>query len=286
MSVQTLPHMDFRAYIEALKADDDLVEINQECDPHLEVGAILRKVVENDEKVPLFNKLKGQDKNGLWRVVGALGALRSDPKTRYGRLARHVNLPITASIKEIQDKLITAKSLPPVPPRVVETGPCKDFHLTQDEFDLTKLPSPMLHQSDGGRYIQTFGVHILQSPDGKWTNWSIARAMVLDKHHLVGLMFEPQHNWKIREMWKKEGRDMPWALVFGLPPAAMMAASMPLPDGLSEAEYIGALGGSPLELVKCDTNGLHVPATAEIVFEGTCSITRTAPEGPYGEMHG
>ncbi|KAF4450353.1 putative 3-polyprenyl-4-hydroxybenzoate decarboxylase [Fusarium austroafricanum] len=115
---------------------------------------------------------------------------------------------------------------------------------------------------------------------------SIAHAMVYDRNHLVGLVIKPQHLWQIHEMWKKEGRDMPWALAFGVPPAAIMASSMPLPNGLLEAEYIGSLVGSSLDVVKCETNGLYVPANSEIVFEGTCSITKTAPEGPFGEMHG
>lgn len=87
-------------------------------------------------------------------------------------------------------------------------------------------------------------------------------------------------------MWKKEGRDVPWALAFGVPPAAIMASSMPIPDGVTETGYVGVMTGSSLELVKCDTNNLYVPATSEIVFEGTLSITETAPEGPFGEMHG
>jgi UbiD family decarboxylase len=129
-------------------------------------------------------------------------------------------------------------------------------------------------------------MHIVQSPDGKWTNWSIARAMVHDKHHLTGLVIEPQHIWQIHRMWKKEGCDVPWALAFGVPPAAIMASSMPIPDGVTEAEYVGAMVGQPIELTKCDTNDLYVPANAEIVFEGTLSITETGPEGPFGEMHG
>ncbi|EWZ30913.1 UbiD decarboxylyase family [Fusarium oxysporum Fo47] len=286
MPSKTLPHMDFRSYVEALEADGDLVSITEECDPHLEVGAIIRKVVENNDKAPLFNKLKGQDENGFWRILGAPNSLRSDPKQRYGRLARHLGLPTDSSMKVILDKMIAAKTTPPIPPTVVETGPCKEHILTPDQFDLTKLPAPLLHQSDGGKYIQTYGMHIVQSPDGKWTNWSIARAMVYDRNHLAGLVIKPQHLYQIHEMWKKEGRDMPWALAFGVPPAAIMASSMPLPDGLSEAEYIGSLVGSSLDVIKCETNGLYVPANSEIIFEGTCSITETAPEGPFGEMHG
>lgn len=222
----------------------------------------------------------------LWRILGAPNSLRSDPTQKYGRLARHLGLRPSATIKEILDKMVASKTANPIPPVTVENGPCKEFRLTPDQFDLTTLPAPLLHQSDGGKYVQTYGMHIVQSPDGKWTNWSIARAMVYDKQHLAGLVIEPQHIWQIHEMWKKEGKDMPWALAFGVPPAAIMAASMPLPDGLSEAEYIGSLAGSPIEVVKCETNDLLVPANSEIVFEGVCSITDRVPEGPFGEMHG
>lgn len=278
--------MSFRSYVEALKADGDIVEINEECDPDLEVGAIIRRVCETDDRAPLFNKLKGQDSNGLWRILGAPNSLRRDPAQRYGRLARHLGLPTTSSMKEILNKMIAAKSSPPIPPNVVETAPCKDYKLTPDQFDLTTLPAPLLHQSDGGKYVQTYGMHIVQSPDGKWTNWSIARAMVHDKNHLVGLVIPPQHIWQIHQMWKAEGKDMPWALAFGVPPAAIMAASMPLPGGLSEAEYIGSLAGHALDVVQCETNGLYVPANSEIVMEGSCSISEKAAEGPFGEMHG
>ncbi|KAK1488938.1 hypothetical protein CCUS01_14715 [Colletotrichum cuscutae] len=252
---QDLPHLSFRSFVEALKADGDLVEINEECDPNLEVGAIIRKVVETDERAPLFNKLKGQDADGFWRILGAPNSLRSDPSQRFGRLARHLGLPPTSTMKEILDKMIAAKSATPIPPVVSDTGSCKEIRLTPDQFDLTKLPAPMLHQSDGGKYIQTYGMHVVQSPDGKWTNWSIARAMVYDRNHLAGLVIEP----RVRIC---RGR---WSL------------AMPLPSGLSEAEYIGSL---------CDTNGLYVPANSEIVFEGVCSATEAAPEGPFGEMHG
>jgi UbiD family decarboxylase len=227
MASQKLPHMDFRAYVAALEADGDLVQINDECDPHLEFGAIIRKAVENDDKAPLFNNLKGQDNNGLWRILGAPNSLRSDPKRRFGRLARHLGLPPTSSMKDILSKMTLAKTAPPICPVIVPTGPCKQFRLSLDQFDLTRLPAPLLHQSNGGKYVQTYGMHIVQSPDGTWTNSSIARAMVHDRNHLVGLVIEPQHLWQIHQLWKKEGRDTPWALAFGGPPAAIMAASMP-----------------------------------------------------------
>lgn len=277
--------MNFRSFIEALKEDGDLVEINEEIDPYLEAGAIIRKVCETNDKAPLFNNLKGA-KNGLWRILGAPASLRQSPSQKYGRVARHLGLPQTASMKQILDKMLSPAHAEPIPPKIVSDGPVKENKLFGDAFDLDALPSPFLHQTDGGKYVQTYGMHILQTPDKSWTNWSIARAMVHDKNHLTGLVIEPQHIWQIHQMWKKEGKDVPWALAFGVPPAAIMASSMPIPDGVTEAGYVGAMTGCALDVVKCETNDLYVPANAEIVFEGTLSITETGPEGPFGEMHG
>lgn len=69
------------------------------------------------------------------------------------------------------------------------------------------------------------------------------------------------------------------------PPCVALLTDPPLTpncaaDGISEADYIGAFTGSSLEVVKCETNDLYVPASTEIVFEGTLSISETGPEGP------
>ncbi|KAI1866844.1 uncharacterized protein JN550_007391 [Neoarthrinium moseri] len=185
----------FRDFVDQLRSDDDLVEINDEIDPYLEAAAITRLVCETDDKAPLFNNLKGQNEKGLFRILGAPASLRRSKKDRYGRLAHHLALPPTASMREILDKMLSASELSPIDPSVVSTGPVKENSLVGDEIDLTALPAPMIHQVDGGRYIQTFGMHVVQTPDGKWTNWSIARAMVHDKNHLTGLVLEPRHLW-------------------------------------------------------------------------------------------
>lgn len=285
MASNSAPHLCFRSFVEALKADNDLVEINTPVDPNLEAAAITRLVCETNDKAPLFNNIIGAQ-NGLFRILGAPGSLRKSKKDQYGRLARHIALPPTATMWEILDKVLSASDRPPIPPIIVSNGPCKENSLQGEAIDLTKLPAPMIHDSDGGKYIQTYGMHVMQSPDGSWTNWSIARAMVSDKRRLTGLVAPPQHIWQIQQMWKKQGRDVPWALALGVPPAAIMVSSMPIPDGVTEAGYVGAMTGSPLKLVKCDTNDMYVPANAEIVMEGTLSISETGPEGPLGEMHG
>ncbi|GFZ46456.1 carboxy-lyase [Saitozyma sp. JCM 24511] len=256
MPSSSLPHLNFRSFVDALRADGDLVSITREVDPHLEAAAITRVAYETNGPAPLFENVRGA-KNGLFRILGAPNALRADRKTRYGRLARHLGLPPSATMKEILGKMLSAADQPPLQPTVVDTAECKENILKGDQVNLDQIPAPLIHKDDGGKYIQTYG-----------------------------LVIEPQHIWQIHQLWKKDGRDAPWALCFGVPPAAIMAASMPIPDGISEAGYVGSMTGSSLEVIKCETNNLYVPASSEIVFEGTLSITERGFEGPFGEMHG
>ncbi|EMT72239.1 3-octaprenyl-4-hydroxybenzoate carboxy-lyase-domain-containing protein [Fusarium oxysporum II5] len=278
--------LDYRKFLDMLRHDNDLVEINTGVDPHLELGAIIRRVSEVNDKAPLFNNIKGA-RDGLWRVAGNAASLRPNEKDRYGRIARSLGLEPTASWKEICHRWQSGKRAKALPPNVLPTGPCKDNKIIGSRVDLTTLPVPFLHTGDGGKYIQTYGVHVLQMPDGSWTNWSIFRGMVYDKNRIVCLVGGGQHNSMIRDAWLAAGKkEVPWALAFGVPPAASLAAAMPVPEGVSEAEYVGALVGKPLDLVKCELNNLLVPANSEIVFEGTLSLTDKAYEGPFEDYLG
>ncbi|QKD50526.2 putative 3-octaprenyl-4-hydroxybenzoate carboxy-lyase [Fusarium oxysporum Fo47] len=278
--------LDYRKFLDMLRHDNDLVEINTGVDPHLELGAIIRRVSEVNDKAPLFNNIEGA-RDGLWRVAGNAASLRPSEKDRYGRIARSLGLEPTASWKEICHRWQSGKRAKVLSPNVLPSGPCKDNKIIGDKVDLTTLPVPFLHTGDGGKYIQTYGVHVLQMPDGSWTNWSIFRGMVYDKNRIVCLVGGGQHNSMIRDAWLAAGKkEVPWALAFGVPPAASLAAAMPVPEGVSEAEYVGALVGKPLDLVKCELNNLLVPANSEIVFEGTLSLTDKAHEGPFEDYLG
>lgn len=279
------PHLSFRTFVDSLRDDNDLVEVNDPVDPNLEAAAITRLVCETNDKAPLFNNVVGA-KNGFFRILGAPASLRQSKTQRFGRIARHLAMPPDSSASAITEKLLSVGSQELVDPVTVESGPVKENRIEGDDIDLTAIPAPMVHETDGGKYIGTYGVNVLATPDGQWVNWSINRAMIVDKRTMTGACYPPQHNWQIVNKWRDIGQDAPWAFAFGVPPAAAMVAAMPIPDGVSEAAYVGALSGEPLKLVKCDTNDLYVPANAEIVFEGTISITEEVPEGPYSEMHG
>ncbi|MGW1190033.1 UbiD family decarboxylase [Streptomyces sp. NPDC002559] len=282
---QNTPALDFRAFVERLIADGDAVAIEQPVDPHLEVGAVTRRAYETGAPAPLFTALTGGAPGH--RILGAPAGL-GDPRqgTEYGRLAAHFGLPRTATPRRIVEHLVRAMHADPVAPVEVPTGPCKQNVYTGDAVDLERFPVPLLHQEDGGRYFGTYGFHVVRSPDGGWTSWSVARTMLRDRNTLVGPAMPQQHIGMIHRMWRERGEHTPWAMVLGAPPAALAAAGMPLPERVDEDGYVGALTGSPVEVVRTETNGLYVPANSEIVLEGHLSSDGTADEGPMGEYHG
>ncbi|MEV4254461.1 UbiD family decarboxylase [Spirillospora sp. NPDC049652] len=276
--------LNFRDFVDELLAAGDAVDIRTPVSPTLEVGAITRRVYETRSPAPLFSELTEGDAG--FRILGAPAGLSPAATGTHGRLAAHFGLPRDATPRDIVEHLVRAMHAEPVPPKVVASGPCKENVLTGDAVDLTRFPVPLLHQQDGGRYFGTYGFHVVRTPDGSWTSWSVARTMLNGPDTLVGPAMPQQHIGMIHQMWRERGERTPWAMVLGAPPAALAAAGMPLPAHVSEDGYVGALTGSPVEVVATEAGGLLVPANAEIVLEGWISPDETAPEGPMGEYHG
>jgi UbiD family decarboxylase len=276
--------LDFRHFVEELRRRKDLVDVYQEVSAELEVAAISRRVYEKRLPAPLFHYVSGAMAGA--RILGAPAGMLSDPEKAYSRLALHFGLPEESSPRDIVATIRRAVKAGPVEPEYCATGPIKENIWRDQEVDLTRFPVPRLHQDDGGRYFSTYGFHIVQSPDGQWNSWGIGRLMLVDRNRLTGPAIPTQHIGMIREMWRRKRKATPWAMVLGAPPAALAVAGMPLPTGVSEPEYVGALLGKGIALTKAETNELWVPANAEIVLEGEISLTDTALEGPMGEYHG
>jgi UbiD family decarboxylase len=273
-----------REYIEVLKSLGEIQEIDKEVDWSLEIGAITRRVYETSAPAPLFNSIKGI-KNGF-RVLGASGGTSRQQGLYLSRVAVSLGLDPRSTGQEMIAALAAARGRKGIPPKRVKTGPCKENIKLGEEVDLFQFPVPLIHDGDGGRYFNTLGLIVVQSPDKKWTNWSIARIMLVDKNKMTGIVNPYQHLGIIHKMWDDIGKPTPFALVQGCEPFIPFVCGMPLPPFLSEGEYVGAYFGEPVEVVKCETSDLEVPASAEIVVEGTISNTDTALEGPMGEYAG
>jgi 4-hydroxy-3-polyprenylbenzoate decarboxylase len=273
-----------REFVDALEAIGEVQQVDREVDWNLEMGAVIRRSMDLRAPAPLFNSVTGSAPG--FRALGASGGISAQPGLRLARVALALGLDATAGGDEIVAGLAAARSRPGVEPRVVTDAPCKENVLVGDDVDLERFPTPLIHGGDGGRYFNTFGINIVRSPETGWTNWSINRMMLVDAKRLSCLIPPNQHLGIINAQYAARGEPTPVAVALGAEPGIAYVSGMPLPKEAAEADFLGAYFGEPIDVVKCETVDLYVPATAEIVVEGYISQTETAIEGPMGEYAG
>ena len=272
-----MPFKDNRQFIEALKKTRDIVCIKREVDWDLEAGAISRRAMELSGPATLFEKIKGYREG--YRLFGGILAT-------YRRVAVALGLPADTPIKEIY-RVYESRQEKPVKPVVVKTGPCKENIMRGADVDLYRLPAPMVHAGDGGRYLGTWGFAVTKDPDSDWVNWGMYRFMMLNKNTISGAPAPASHLAMVfKEKYLPQNKPMPMALVIGADPISSLAGSGGYKIGESEVDFAGALAQEPIELVKCETSDLLVPAHAEVIIEGEILPDKLAPEGPFGEYPG
>lgn len=268
---------DTREFMEALRASRDLVAIDEEVSWDLELGAISRLACEKDGPAIWFKRITDYPKDI---------SVFANPMATWRRVAMAFGLSPDASIKDLyreyekrEGKLIS--------PVTVSDGPCKETVRRGSDLDLFELPAPMLHEGDGGRYLGTWDVVVSRDPSSDWVNWGTYRFMLYDSLHLTGFPRPTSHLGKVfQDYYAPRDEPMPVAIVVGADPLSHFAASATYHLGGDEASLAGGLREKPVELVRCQTIDLLVPARAEIVIEGEILPDRVGLEGPYGEYPG
>ena len=274
---------DLRGWIKALDAAGELKQIDAEVDWNVELGTVAR-LAQGAGTGPalLFNNIRDYGANSRCRQVFT-GGLSS-----HRRLAMLLGLPPDTHARELV-KLGRTILSGGVPPRIVETGPVKDTIVTGDDIDLLEFPVPQWNRIDGGRYLLTYGGVVTKDPDSGVMNVGVYRGMVAGKNQIPILMWRAQHIGHHVTAWQQAGHnEMPIAVAIGWEPSLGFVAGSPVPKGLCEYDVIGAIRGAPVELVKCETVDLHVPASAEIVIEGFLGLDPASyvMEGPFAEFTG
>ncbi len=167
-------------------------------------------------------------------------------------------------------------------PKVIADGEVKET--VEKEVDLTKFPFLKYFEKDAGPYITSAIVHA-RSPDRKVENVSIHRLQVLDRNHLA-IRLVQRHLFKLWNLAKESGKDLDVAISIGVHPAVLLAASSPVPFGVSEFHVANSLMSNGLRLIECLSVEAHAPAEAELVLEGRISTTEEVAEGPFVDITG
>lgn len=174
-----------------------------------------------------------------------------------------------------------AAALAPVPWNEVETGPAQE--VVHREVDLKRLmPIPTHNELDSGPYISA-GLLISRNPETGIQNVAIHRLQVIEPDRL-GVLLLPRHTMAFYQMAEAAGQDLEMAIVIGVDPLTLLASQAILSLDADELEVAGALHGKPLDVVKCLTNDVRVPAAAEFVLEGRILAKARELEGPFGEF--
>jgi UbiD family decarboxylase len=158
-----------RDYLAALDRLGDLQHVKQEIDWNLEAAAATRYSTEQQRPAPLFENVAGVADG--FRLVGAPAALSSVPGAPMARVALSIGLEANATAADIVERLAATQAAEPNPPRLIDRADAasKENVLLGDDADLTKFPVPFVHESDGGRYVNTYGILVARTPDGSWT---------------------------------------------------------------------------------------------------------------------
>lgn len=261
---------DLREFLATLEKEGELCRVELEVDSRHEIGAICRKVVNKGGPALFFEKVKGFEFPLVCNLWGT--------RKRY-----FIGLEISEEgLREEWNKRIERGG---IESKVVSDGPCKENKMIGDDVDLLRFPTPIWNEKDGGPYI-TQPICISRDPETGIMNVGMYRVMVHDRR-TTGILLTPyRHMAYHREKARKKGKALPVAIVLGTDPVVCQISQAPYPFGVDELAMAGALRGRNVELVKCETIDLEVPATAEIVIEGEIPIDKTMMEGPYGEFTG
>jgi len=269
---------DLRGWIDQLEKEGELKRIKAKVDWNDEVSQITRKIDEQNGPALLFENIKDHENTFSRKLF-------TNSLSTLARVNLMANLPKdnprADTIQTLRKRL---KS--PIPAVRVKTGPVKENILKGDEVDLFQIPVPKWHPGDLGRYINTFYAAVTKDPDTGENNCGIYRGVILSKNKIGALMI-PMKDWGITlEKYKQLGKPMPVAFVYGYDPALTAVAGAPV-NGI-EYDLAGAIRQQAVELVKCETSDIEVPASAEIVVEGTMSPDPKdfEIEGPFGEGSG
>jgi len=273
------------------------------------LGADLRETLARLDQVDQLERIEGAHWDLELGGITELMALRNGPALLFDRIADYpeghrvvtnlLNNPARTAVlmgldpsthplqtvRAIQKLYANPKHHKPV---FVEQGTFAEVERFGDDVDLLSLPVPKFHELDGGRYLGTACSVIMKDPDSGVVNVGTYRMMVHDERTL-GLVIRRAHHGSMimRKYWER-GEPAPVAAAIGTRTNVLFASFAGVPWGTSEYEWASGLTNEPVELVEGPVAGLPLPASAEIIIEGSVppEDTRREVEGPFGEVFG
>ena len=290
-----MKYRDLRDFILALEKQGELVRVDAEVDPRLEMTEICDRVLNREGPALLFQSPKGYEFPVLANLFGTtqrvalgMGEDNTENLREIGELLAYLREhEPPKGLKDAWEKLPIFRQVMNMAPKVVSNAPCYANVFSDADVDLTQLPIQTCWPEDVAPLI-TWPLVITKGPNKERENLGIYRLQLLGKNKLI-MRWLPQRGGALdfRE-WQERHPGSPFqvSVALGADPATILAAVTPIPDAISEAAFAGLLRGSKTELTKSEINDLLVPARAEFLLEGHMEPGELADEGPFGDHTG
>jgi 4-hydroxy-3-polyprenylbenzoate decarboxylase len=288
-------YRDLREFIAQLEARGELKRVRVPVSPRLEVTEICDRVLRAGGPALLFERPAGYDTpllanlfGTVSRVAAAMGAKDAAELREVGKVLAYLKEPEPPTgLRDLWDKFPVFKRVLDMAPKERSSPPCQEIVREARDVDLGKLPVQTCWPQDAGPLI-TWGLTVTRGPHKRRQNLGIYRQQLIAPNRVI-------MRWLAHRGGALDYRDhqlahpsepFPVAVALGADPATMLAAVTPVPDTLSEYQFAGLLRGARTELARCIGSELQVPASAEIVLEGTIRPGDSADEGPHGDHTG
>jgi len=271
---------DLREWIKHLESEGKLIRLKEEINLEPDIGAIGKAICEISKHASAPGILAEN-------IVGCDSKLCIGLEAGWDRTAMAFGLSKDATFKEQKEAWLKAYDRYPIKPRMVpkDAAPCKENILHDDKVNLFKFPIPRLNIQDAGPYLLKV-LCITKDPDSDWVNFGMYRLQVLGRNKTSIMTSHTSHWGEHYTKARRYGKPQEMAVAVGTDPVLTRESGTKVPSEWNEYDFAGALIGEPIEVVEAESVDLPVPATAEIVLEGTVSLESNVYEGPFGEFQG
>jgi len=282
-----MPFHDLRSFLKHLEARGQLARIRVPVDPDQEITVIQHRVLAENGPALLFERVKGSPHRLVTNLFGTrqrvdmvFGGPPVEVGNRLVRLFEELMPPSLPSLWRARRDLL---HLSKARLRAVKNGPVMET-ITQPP-ELMRLPVLTCWPADGGPFFTLPLVHTTDPRDGRG-NLAIYRLQRFDKH-TTGMHWQIEKGGGFHfERAVALGRPLPVSVALGGPPALVMAAVAPLPEGMDERLLAALMMGTPLDVIRRQETGHRIPAHAEFVLEGSVQPGDVHREGPFGDHFG
>ncbi len=278
-------------FVRALEREGELKRVQLPVDPHLEITEFADRAVKSGGPALLF---ENPSRSSVPVLINAFASMRrmelalgvNDIEEIAQRIAGFLEMQQPQGLLDKLKLLPKLSELNSVFPKMVSSGPCKEV-IQRSGFSLDEFPILHCWPGDGGRFI-TLPMVFSKNPENGKRNCGMYRMQIFDGQ-TTGMHWQKhkqgaEHYRRLAAEGKQ--KRMPVAVAIGADPVTIFSAILPLPPSIDEMMFAGFLRGKPVEMVKCETCDLEVPANSEIVLEGYLDLGELRREGPFGDHTG